>query len=151
MEVREIRKNDLEKIIELIKQGIPYVLPYNVYVYWILQNYYSSTCKVVESEDKIIGYISGIPSLDKETIFIWQLCVDIKHRGDGIGTMMIDSLVSEAKRLGYCNIQLSISDTNIASQTLFKSYAEKKSMEIYEKGIEKFEDQTEFVFQINIV
>jgi L-2,4-diaminobutyric acid acetyltransferase len=150
MEIRNFANNDTKEIIELVSKSRPYVVPYNMYTYWILQNYYGSTCKVIQNDDRLLGYISAIPSIDKNTLFIWQLCIDEEYRGKGLGTMLITSIISEANVLGYDNIQFSISETNIASQTLFKNFAEKSKSNIYEKDKIQFEEITEILFQIDI-
>lgn len=52
-----------------------------------------------EVNNRIIGFISGMPSIDKGSLFIWQLCVHNDYRGRGIATLLLDSLFQKAKRL----------------------------------------------------
>jgi L-2,4-diaminobutyric acid acetyltransferase len=150
MLIRNLNKDDISKIIDLIDKGRPYVVPYNPYVYWFLYNYYGTTCKVMEYENRIIGFISAMPSVDKKTIFIWQVCIDNDFRGRGFAELLLVSIKDEAKILDFSNLQLSISDENLASQKLFKRFAKKYKLNIFEVERVKFGQNTEIVFQIDI-
>lgn len=150
MRIDNLSMNDVQEVIELVARCKPYVVPYNQYAYWILQNYFGSTCRIVKVENKIIGYISAMPSIDKNTVFIWQLCIDDEFRGKGLGTLLLSSVSDEAIRLGYGNLQLSISDTNTASQSLFKRFAQKNNFNMFEVERIKFGEMTEIIFQIDL-
>ncbi|KNY26152.1 GNAT family N-acetyltransferase [Pseudobacteroides cellulosolvens] len=150
MNLRDIKEGDAGQILELVKICGPYVAPYNVYAYWILENYYSSTCKVVEDLNRIIGYVSGMPSVDKGTLFIWQICVHNDYRGKGVATLLLDSLFKKAKEYMFEKIELSISESNYASQKLFKNYSEKNNLKIIEINRCVFGDITEIVYEISL-
>jgi L-2,4-diaminobutyric acid acetyltransferase len=151
MEVRNIQEGDSAAVLKLIEKCGPYVAPYNVYAYWILENYYSSTCIVAEENNNIIGFISGMPSIDRGSIFIWQICVHSDYRGKGISVLLLDALIKKAKELKFKKIELSISDSNAISQSLFKSYAKKNNFDLKEKKKCAFGSIVEIVYEFNII
>lgn len=151
MKVRSLREGDASQVLNLIEQCRPYVAPYNVYTYWILENDYSSACYIAEENDKIIGFISGIPSIDKQSIFIWQLCFHIDYRGRGIASSLLNSLINKVKELKFEKIELSISESNSTSQNLFKSYLHKNNLELAEKKISVFGNIIETVYEFILV
>lgn len=150
MEVRNIREGDSAAVLKLIEKCGPYVAPYNVYAYWILENYYSSTCIVAEDNNNIIGFVSGMPSIDKGSIFIWQICVHSDYRGKGISVLLLDSLIKKAKELGFKKIELSISNSNVISQSLFKSYANRNNFDFIEKNKHTFGNIIEIVYEFKL-
>lgn len=150
MNIRSLRKGDSEKVLELVKKCGPFVAPYNVYAYWILENYYYSTCKVAEVDKKIIGFISGMPSIDKKCIFIWQICIDEEYRKQGIAGKLLDALFNSAKEQNLEYIELSISDINNTSMNLFKKYSKDNNYIIREKEKEQFGKITEIIYQIKL-
>ncbi|HEX9061963.1 MAG TPA: GNAT family N-acetyltransferase [Clostridia bacterium] len=151
MRIRNLREGDASQVLNLIEQCGPYVAPYNVYAYWILENYYSSTCYIAEENNRIIGFISGMPSNDKQSIFIWQLCVHSEFRGRRIAVSLLDSLISKAKELKFEKIELSISESNSDSQNLFKSYLHKNDMELLEKKRCSFGNVIETVYEFRLI
>lgn len=150
MLIRNYTKDDIKEIIDLIDRGRPYVVPYNRYVYWFLNNYYGSTCKVIENEGRLIGFVSAMPSVEKNTLFIWQVCIDADFRGRGLAHELLLSVLDEAKKLKLSSLQLSISDENLASQKLFKKFAMDNNLNIFELDRVDFEQLTEIVYQIDI-
>ncbi len=151
MEVRNIQEGDSAAVLKLIEKCRPYVAPYNVYAYWILENYYSSTCIVAEENNNIIGFVSGMPSLDKGSIFIWQICVHSDYRGKGISVLLLDTLIKKAKELEFKKIELSISDSNDISQSLFKSYANRNNFDLIEKNKCTFGNVAEIVYEFRLI
>ncbi len=150
MEVRDLREGDASQILNLVEVCGPYVAPYNVYAYWILENYYHSTCKVVEENNRIIGFVSGMPSIDKGSIFIWQICVRKDYRGKGVATLLLDSLFHTAKENKFEKVELSISESNYASQNLFKGYSQKNNLSIVEKNKCTFGNVIEIVYEVKL-
>ncbi|MFD0677200.1 MULTISPECIES: GNAT family N-acetyltransferase [unclassified Paenibacillus] len=135
MNVRSISKGDSTRILGLVEQCGPYVAPHNLYVYWMLEQYYASTCKIIEKDNDIIGFVSGMPSVDNNSLFIWQICIHHKYRNQGIATLLLDSSLHSAREMGYKFMELSISKDNIASQMFFDKYAQTKQI----ASVEKFE------------
>jgi L-2,4-diaminobutyric acid acetyltransferase len=150
MEIRKLEVSDITMVQELLSKFKPYVLPYSNYVYWILNNYFSSTCFVAEEENKIIGFISALPSVDKEYLFIWQVAVDTDYHHLGIGSKLLDAVIAEAKNKSYKSIEFSIDSKNIASQNMFSSKAEKLDSHMDIISTYTTKEYNEIVYSINI-
>jgi L-2,4-diaminobutyric acid acetyltransferase len=151
MEVRELREGESGQVQELIRECGPYVVPYNVYAYWMLENYYASTCKVAVDNNRMIGFVSGMPNIDKGLLFIWQICVHKDYRGRGIAALLMDSLLMTAKEHGFKKFELSISEGNNASLNLFRSFSDKNDLSMVEKKRCAFGDVAEIVYEISLV
>ncbi len=151
MEIRELREGDSGQVLELIRECGPYVVPYNVYAYWILENYYAPICKVAVDNNRVIGFVSSMPGIDRGLLFIWQICVHKDYRGRGIASMLMDSLLMTAKVYGFRKFELSISERNDASLSLFRSFSDKYNLSMFEKKRCAFGDITEIVYEIRLV
>ena len=125
MEVQNFTSGDCSEVIVLIDKCRPYVIPYHVYAYWILKNYFGSVCKIARDGTQIVGFVSALPSMEKDTLFIWQLAVDPACRRLGIGSHLLQAVREEAIRLGFKSLQYSISDGNFASEATFQRFSEK--------------------------
>lgn len=79
MNVRSIGKGDSSIILRLVERNGPFVAPHKPYVYWMLENYYVSTCKVIEVDNNIKGFVSGMPSVDMTDLKI----IDAIRQGAG--------------------------------------------------------------------
>ncbi|WP_240421857.1 GNAT family N-acetyltransferase [Paenibacillus periandrae] len=150
MNVRSIRKGDSTRILRLVEQCGPYVAPHNLYVYWMLEKYYASTCKIIENDSDIIGFVSGMPSVDNHSLFIWQICIHNEYRNQGIATLLLDSSLHSARELGYVFMELSISKGNIASQMFFDKYAQTKQIASVEKLEQDIGNTTEIIYKYRL-
>jgi L-2,4-diaminobutyric acid acetyltransferase len=148
--IRNISDSDIEKVQSLIKRNGPYVYSYNIYVYWILSKYYNSTTIVAEYNNNIIGIITGLQSIDKNTIFIWQLCVDEVYRRQNIAIKLINSLFESSKRMGIKAIELTITEENHKSLALFKKFTYLNKLQLDENGLEVIGDIREKLYRIKI-
>ncbi|SFL55199.1 L-2,4-diaminobutyric acid acetyltransferase [Paenibacillus sp. 1_12] len=150
MDIRSICKGDASRILRFVEQCGPYVVAHNLYVYWMLENYYASTCKVVEIDNEIIGFVSGMPSADKLSLFIWQICIHQDYRNQGIATLLLDSSIFSAREKGYQFMDLTISKGNMASQMFFEKYVQTKQISIVEKLEQNIGDSTEIIFKYRL-
>lgn len=111
------------------------------YLYLLQCSHFADTCVVAEVNGKIAGWVSGylLPET-KSTFFIWQVAVGAQARGLGLGSKMIQWLISrypETQR-----IHTSITPDNQASWGLFKSLARKWGSDL--SSSEWFEGQKHF-------
>lgn len=142
---RNIGKSDITAIRGLVERSGSFVIPYDMYAYWILGSYFKTTCRVAVDKGSIIGYISGLPCTDGKTMFIWQLCVDEAYRKSGIGYRLIDEIISAARESKYTRIEFSVGDNNTASYRLSKKYADDNSLTMKELSREKVGESVEIV------
>ena len=149
MIIINITNNEFEKIQTIINNCNEYVTTYLLYAYWILSNYYNKTCKVAEDKSKIIGFISGLPSIENKIIFIWQLCVLKKYRNKKIASALINNIIKEAKKICY-QIEFTISSSNTASINLFTKYAEQNNIKMKLLNEIKFNNSKELLYRYKL-
>lgn len=150
MEVMSLKKEHIQAVMELLDEGKPYVLAHHNYVYWIMEEYFPSSNFVVSTENKVIGFICALPSLDKQSYFIWQIVVDEEYRGKKVATLLVDRIIQEAKLRGYHTLELTINGENQASYNLFKRIAEEQGSEIKHIGEYTYKGISEFVYSIEL-
>ncbi len=149
IKIRKITEDDQEKIIQLLDSCRPYVLPHHEYLYWMLGHYYKSTCLVCETDKQLVGFISGLPSIDEKTIFIWQVCVHPDYRKYKLGYKMLDEIYKKIIELKFTSLQFTIDTENIPSYKLFDSFAIKNNLSIASVSKEKVCSSNEIVYKIN--
>lgn len=87
--------------------------------------HFAQTCAVAEMGDEPVGWVSGyIPPDDPEVLFIWQVCVSDKARGQGIAKRLIKEVLERDVCRDVTSIHSTITLDNDASWALFGSMAE---------------------------
>jgi L-2,4-diaminobutyric acid acetyltransferase len=149
MQNRKAQETDIQSIVNLLNDCKPFVLPHHDYVYWILGNFYQSTTYVCVESERLIGFICGLPSIDQSTIFIWQVCVHPEFRRKGVALYLIKLLFDTSVKLGFNNLQLSITAENSFSKSMFKKFSDLNSlkMEFIKQSI--VSDNIEYIYKIS--
>ncbi|SES15629.1 diaminobutyrate acetyltransferase [Tranquillimonas rosea] len=94
-------------------------------------DHFSETCVLAEMDGDVVGWISGYIVPDEpDTLFIWQVAVSEKARGQGLGRRMLNELVKRDICNGVDRIRTTITKDNDASWGLFTRFAEKKGAEL---------------------
>ncbi|MBM4761648.1 diaminobutyrate acetyltransferase [Bacillus sp. B15-48] len=120
---RQPSKEDGAKMWELIKYTETMDLN-SAYSYLMLSHYFSDTCVIAEDENQIIGFVSAFrPPQADDTIFVWQVAVNDKYRGEGIGKKLLNELLNRESCKKVRFLEATVSPSNIASQSLFKGLA----------------------------
>jgi L-2,4-diaminobutyric acid acetyltransferase len=148
MKYRIAKKSDIHEILKLITCCAPKLVSHHEYVYWMLTTYFGSSCFVALDREKIVGFISGLPSEDKKSLFIWQISVHPDFRRASIGSELLMKVWKGSVKLGLDKIQFSIEPENKISQSLFKSFAKKNSLKIRQVKIDQLEKSQEVVYEI---
>lgn len=78
------------------------------------------TFLVATHHDKIIG-MGGIRKIDDSTAEIKRMRVEGDYQGNGIGSQILDNLITTTKELLYEKIMLDTSVNQIAAQKLYES------------------------------
>ncbi len=94
------------------------------YCYIILCEHFSSTCVVVEQGDEVLAVITAyIPPDRQDTLFVWQVAVDTRFRGQGLAKKMLTHLLqrNHLKHIQY--VEATVNPSNDASRSIFKSLA----------------------------
>lgn len=148
--IRTIRNDDLDSIMELISRCQPYVIPHHKYQYWMISKYHSKTSFVYLEDGKVLGFLGCIQSIEMNSVFIWQICVDKSCRGMGIAARLLKDLVEMMKENDINRIDLTISKENEVSKKLFESFADSISSRlILDETLEMF-DKPENVYRMDI-
>jgi L-2,4-diaminobutyric acid acetyltransferase len=120
---RQPSKEDGAKIWEFIKYTQTMDLN-SAYSYLMLGHFFSDTCVVAEDDDQIIGFVSAFrPPTLEDTIFVWQVAVHDRYRGEGIGRKLLKELLNREACENVEYLEATVSPSNIASQSLFKGLA----------------------------
>lgn len=94
------------------------------YMYLLLCRDFSNTCLVAEKNSQIIGFVTGYrPPERHDTLFIWQIAIDQSMRNRGLAKNLLTELVKSQIKSGVAYVEATVASTNIASRTLFESFA----------------------------
>lgn len=139
---RKPQKQDGIAIYELVKNSPPLDLN-SSYLYFLQSTHFAQTCVVAELDNEIVGFVSGYFRPDaKDSLFVWQIVVSAKARGQGLGKQLLFHLLKNQQRRPIVReICCTISPSNKASQKLFESYAKDYQL-IVEK--EAFLEEADF-------
>lgn len=100
------------------------------YSYLMWSKYFHETSIVAECEDRVIGFVSGfIQPTSLETLFVWQVAVDLDFRGLGLATKLIEQLLDHLRNQDVNYLEATVTPSNIPSSKLFKGIAEKHNTE----------------------
>ena len=94
----------------------------SVYCNLLQCHYFADTAIAAETADgDLVGFISGYrPPARQDTLFVWQVAVDSRMRGQGLALKMLLALVERLRPTGVSRLETTISPGNAASEALFK-------------------------------
>ena len=75
--------------------------------------------------NKVVG-MGGLVKMDNQTAEIMRLRVNIDYQRQGIGTLILNSLIKRAKELGYKRIVLDTTENMHAAKHLYEKYGFKE-------------------------
>lgn len=117
---------DGERVWELIA-ACPPLDQNSMYCNLLQCSHFAETCVLAESDGDIMGWISAYrPPSDPESIFVWQVAVSEKARGQGLGKKMLEHLLSLDSVAGARTLKTTITKDNAASWRLFSSLAKSR-------------------------
>ncbi len=94
------------------------------YHYLIMCRHFGKTCIVAEKQGRVIGFVTAyIPPDSPDSLFVWQVAVDEKERGQGLGVQMLINAFKNSKALNIKNLNATITPSNQASINLFTAVA----------------------------
>lgn len=96
----------------------------SMYLNLLQCTHFSDTCVVAQMGDDIVGFVSGyiVPG-QPDVLFVWQIAVDSKARGLGLGKRLLRALLARRPWEHIRYIHTTITADNDASWGLFKSLA----------------------------
>jgi L-2,4-diaminobutyric acid acetyltransferase len=95
------------------------------YAYLLLCTHFAESCLMAEDESGPLGYIAGYRVPDRrDTLFVWQIGVHERGRGQGLGARMLHALLGIPANRGMKHLETTVAPDNAPSQRLFRSFAE---------------------------
>ena len=80
---------------------------------------------------EIVGFISGyIKPGQENTLFIWQVAVDERARGQGLASKMLMHILQRAQCQQVSHLETTITEDNEGSWALFKRFAKTLSADL---------------------
>lgn len=137
--LRQPHKDDGYRLHQLIAECSP-LDPNSIYCNLLQCSHFADTGVAAEKAGELVGFISGyIPPQQPETVFVWQVAVHEKGRGQGLAKRMLKAIVAQDACSGVTHMETTITEDNDASWALFRSFArdmgaELTSQEHFEKG-----------------
>ncbi|WP_227803962.1 diaminobutyrate acetyltransferase [Marinomonas profundi] len=116
----------------------------SVYCNLLQASHFSETSIAASLENEgLVGFVSGyiIPN-QLDTLFVWQVAVSEKARGQGLAKKMVSSLLERSSCSGVRYIETSITASNQGSWALFRRLADQLGAPLEESVM--FDKQTHF-------
>ncbi len=108
----------------------------SVYHYILLADHFGATCVMAEAAGEAVGYISAyIHPQRPDTVFVWQVAVDSRMRGQGLGRKMLMELLVRDELRDVSFLETTITPSNTASRRLFAGLA---------KGLDAHLEESEY-------
>lgn len=100
----------------------PPLEPYPMHIYKIMFRYFGETCLVMELDGDLAGFVLGFLSQKHDhRYFLWQIGVDPRLQGSGIGKKVLTELEKRLRRKQVKRIELTVDLENIPSRKLFEA------------------------------
>lgn len=94
------------------------------YAYILFCERFADTCVIAEHAGEVVGFVTAFrPPRDPDVIFVWQIGVHSKMRGQGLARRILEYLVERDACVGVRYMETNITPDNAASQGLFRSFA----------------------------
>lgn len=121
--LRQPRVEDGAAMCRLVQETPP-LDPNSCYAYLLLCTHFSDTSIVAEDENELVGFVSAYrPPTDPDVLFVWQVGVKPVARGKGLAKNMIQTLLDRDTCDSVNFLEATVTPSNVASQTLFRSLA----------------------------
>ena len=115
MDIRPAVYGDVESIMAVEKTGISH--PWDKESIESVINDDNKIC-IVAVDESLIGYIYASFVLDEAEI--GNICIVPECRGQGVGRLLIDSMLSDLKSRGVCKVFLEVESDNASAIRLYE-------------------------------
>lgn len=133
--LRSPTRHDGAKIHRLITQCPPLDVN-SLYAYLLLSEHFARTSVVAVRNGQLLGYVSGyIPPARPDVLFIWQVAVHPKGRGQGIGSRMLHHILQANRHQGIRYVETTVSPSNRASRQMFSRLAQSLNVSLQESPL----------------
>lgn len=108
---------------DLIRRSPPLDLN-SCYAYLLHGLHFADTCVLAEGDDGLAAYISAyIPPAAPDTLFVWQVAVDARHRGQGLARRLLRHLLARPACAAVRWLDTTVSPDNAPSAHVFRGLA----------------------------
>lgn len=114
---------DSQDVWQLVKDSK--VLDVNsAYAYMLLCSHFAETSILAKQDEDVVGVITGyrLPK-DPKTLFVWQVAVDERVRGQSVAGRMLEKLLENQS--GVEAVKTTVSPSNKASRRFFEKFAKR--------------------------
>lgn len=126
-------KRDGREVYDFIKSCPPLDLN-SRYAYFLLCDHFSSTsiiCRDSSNNDEVVGFIGGYRKpKEPETLFVWQIAVAEKCRGEKLSHKMLERLIQDTDPVAIENVEATYTPSNKASYYFFSRFGEGKGARV---------------------
>lgn len=106
------------------------------YAYLLWCRDFSQTSVVATVDGERAGFVTGYVRPDQpDTIVVWQVAVDSKHRRRGLAIRMLDQLVKRPAAESVAWLETTVTPDNQASTRLFSSFAQARGADLAQEPI----------------
>lgn len=107
-----------------LASACPPLEPNTCYAYLLLCTHFAPSCLLAEDADGPLGYIAGYRIPERpDTLFVWQIGVHARGRGQGLGKRMLHALLAQPANADARFLETTVAPDNEPSQRLFRSFA----------------------------
>lgn len=94
-------------------------------------DHFADTCVLAERGEDVVGWISAylLPD-DPETLFVWQVAVSERARGQGLAGRMLKELLDRTECMDVQQLKTTITKDNEASWALFSKFARREGADL---------------------
>ncbi|MDI1291603.1 MAG: diaminobutyrate acetyltransferase [Methylobacter sp.] len=130
IELRPPLPEDAASVFKLVNQCPP-LDPNSMYCNLLQCSHFAGTSIAAVCQGELVGFISGylIPGRP-DTLFIWQVAVGEKARGQGLATRMLQNIWLQPQCSNVSYLETTITESNQASWALFQGLANKLKTEL---------------------
>ena len=101
MKIRNFQEEDIREVIAFFKLCEKEVFVERSSIYWMFWKFFRNTCFIAVDDNKVIGVLLGLIDQTRgEYGFVHELGVAETHRGQGVGTKLIDEFGKVVKEAG---------------------------------------------------
>ena len=118
--VRPASEKDIEGIVELENQCFSHPMSAdNAKSFLLGENSIAFVCCETDLPDAVLAYCGALCVLDEAQVL--NVATAPSHRGKGLGRLVTQALLTEARRRSVVSMTLEVRESNSIAQSLYKS------------------------------
>lgn len=117
--VREMNEQDIDEVLRIEK--LSFATPWSREAFIIEMTTNKLAKYIVAEKDHSIAGYAGLWFIIDEG-HITNIAVDPQYRGQGIGTLLMEKLISVSEERGITSLTLEVRKSNTVAQSLYKKY-----------------------------